>query len=165
MRALVTVVAAAAVAAPAVAAASAASAPGPNAAVEIGTAKIAKLGTVLVTGHGHVLYMFQPDNRSRVACNSACQKIWPADVAPRSGVAKAIDGARQSLIGSDRNPADGRRIVTYDGWPLYTYVLDTQRHQYNGQDVALNGGLWWVLTPSGQAIRTAVSHGGGYVGS
>src|ERR1700761_2351917 len=78
----------------------------PNPAVEIGTASIPKLGKVLVNGHGQVLYMFAPDDRSKVACNAACQKIWPPDLAPRDGVAKAIGGARQSLIGSYRNPVN-----------------------------------------------------------
>src|SRR5579875_2370552 len=104
----------------------------PNPAVEIGTASIPKLGRVLVSGHGQVLYMFAPDERSKVACTAACQKIWPPDVAPRNGVAKAIGGAKQPLIGSDRNPVDGRRIVTYNGWPLYKYVMDKRPHQANG---------------------------------
>lgn len=132
----------------------------PNAAVEIGTAKIPKLGNVLVTGHGHVLYMFAPDDRSKVACNAACQKIWSPDVAPKNGVAKAIGGSRQSLIGSDRNPVDGKRIVTYDGWPLYKYVLDKRPREATGQNVALSGGFWWVLTPAGKVNQTPVSHGG-----
>ena len=141
------------------------SAPQPNAAVEIGTAKIQKLGNVLVTGHGHVLYMFAPDDRSKVVCNAACQKIWRPDVAPKDGVAKAIGGARQSLIGSDKNPVDGKRIVTYDGWPLYTYVLDTRPREPDGQNVALSGGFWWVLTPAGKVNQTPVPHGGYQEGS
>ncbi len=137
----------------------------PNPAVEIGTASLHQLGRVLVNGHGQVLYMFAPDQRSKVTCNAACQKIWPPDVAPRKGVAKAIGGARQSLIGSDRNPVDGRRIVTYNGWPLYKYVLDTRPRVPNGQNVALNGGFWWVLTPAGRVNQTPIPHGGFQEGS
>jgi predicted lipoprotein with Yx(FWY)xxD motif len=166
MPALVTVIAVLAITAAALTAtAHGASARKPNPAVEIGAAKIPKLGTVLVNGAGHVLYMFEPDDHAKVVCSATCQKIWPPVVAPRRGVARARYGARQSLIGSDRNPADGRRIVTYDGWPLYTYVLDKRRHQDNGQNIALNGGYWWALSPAGKIIRTPISHGGGYVGS
>lgn len=145
--------------------AAAKSAPRPNPSVKIGTAKIAQIGTVLVNGAGHVLYMFAPDDRSKVTCNAGCQKIWPPVVAPRSGVAKARYGAKQSLIGSDKNPVDGKRIVTYDGWPLYTYALDKGRHQDNGQNIALNGGYWWTLTAAGKIVRTPISHGGGIIGS
>jgi predicted lipoprotein with Yx(FWY)xxD motif len=137
----------------------------PNPAVEIGTARIAKLGTVVVNGHGQVLYMFARDDRSKVTCNAACQKIWPPDVAPRNGVAKAIGGARQSLIGSYRNPVDGKRIVTYNGWPLYKYVLDKKPRQDGGQNVGLSGGFWWVLTPAGKVNQMPVSHGGFQEGS
>ena len=165
MLALVAITVAVAIAAVAVTSATAQSTQQPNAAVEVGTAKIAKLGTVLVNGHGHVLYMFAPDNGLKVVCSASCQKVWPPDVAPVTGLAKAIDGAKQSLIGSDKNPVDGRRIVTYDGWPLYFYVLDKRSHEDGGQNIALNGGYWWVLTPAGKINRTPVSHGGGYVGS
>ena len=137
----------------------------PNSSVEVGTTAIAKLGTVLVRGSGSTLYMFQPDGASKVACSASCQKIWPPLIAPATGVAKAIGAAKQSLIGSDRDPVNGKRVVTYDGWPLYTYVLDKRRGEATGQNVALNGGFWWVLTPAGKINRTPISHGGGYVGS
>jgi predicted lipoprotein with Yx(FWY)xxD motif len=166
MPALVTVIAVLATTAAALtAAANGASDRKPNAAVEIGTAKIPKLGTVLVNGAGHVLYMFEPDDHAKVVCSATCQKIWPPVVAPKTGVARARYGAEQSLIGSARNRVDGKRIVTYDGWPLYTYVLDKRRHEDNGQNIALNGGYWWALSPAGKIVRTPVSHGGGYVGS
>ena len=122
----------------------------PSSSVEVGTAKIGGLGTVLVRGTGHALYMFAPDGGSQLACSAACQKVWPPLIAPKSGVAKAIDG---------------KRVVTYDGWPLYTYVLDKTPHEATGQNVALNGGYWWVMTPAGKIIRTPVTHGVGDVGS
>lgn len=161
MGALVAVLALVTAAVAVTAAATAAGARKPNPAVEIGTAKIPQLGTVLVNGAGRVLYMFQPDDHAKVVCRASCQKIWPPVVAPKTGVARARYGARQSLISSDRNPVDGKRIVTYAGWPLYTYTLDTGRHQDNGQNIALNGGYWWALSPAGKINRTPISHGGG----
>lgn len=133
--------------------------------VVVGTANLDRLGTALVDGSGRALYMFAPDQHSRVACNAACQKIWPPLVAPRSGVAKAVGEARQSLIGSAPNPVDGERIVTYAGWPLYTYVLDRARQIASGQNVVLNGGYWWVLEPDGQVNRKAVPHTTAIAGS
>jgi predicted lipoprotein with Yx(FWY)xxD motif len=120
-----------------------------NSAVEIGVASDGKLGEVLVDGDGNVLYVFSPDRRTKVTCDSECQSIWPPMVAPKTGVAKAIDGARQSLIWSVRNRADGRRIVTYDGWPLYSYVTDQVPGRARGEDLDVNGGYWWVIHPNG----------------
>jgi hypothetical protein len=43
--------------------------------------------------------------------------------------------------------------VTYNKWPLYTYLGDGGAGQANGQDVNLNGGKWYVITPSGVLIK------------
>jgi predicted lipoprotein with Yx(FWY)xxD motif len=135
----------------------------PNSSVEVGTAKLTQLGGVLVRGSGHALYVFQPSG-PRVAC-SACQKIWFPLIAPAGGVAKATGAAKQALIGSVRDPVIGKRVVTYAGWPLYTYVLDATKHEATGQDIKMGGGYWRVLTPAGKVVSTAVSHGVGDVGS
>jgi predicted lipoprotein with Yx(FWY)xxD motif len=143
--------------------ASAGRTPQPSSSVEIGTARISKLGTVLVRGSGHALYVFEPSG-PRIAC-AACQKIWFPLIAPATGVAKAIGAAKQALIGSVKDPVIGKRVVTYDGWPLYTYVLDTAKSGATGQDIKMGGGYWRVLTSAGKIISTAVMHGVGDVGS
>jgi predicted lipoprotein with Yx(FWY)xxD motif len=121
--------------------------------VVISTGKVPKLGTVLVNSAGRTLYMFVPDKRRKVTCVRACAVVWPP-VKLASG-ARAVAGgeAKSSLLASDRDPAGGR-VVTYNGWPLYTYVGDTRRGQAKGQALNLNGGLWYVLAPSGRVIRT-----------
>lgn len=128
------------------------SASGPKA-VTVKAEKVGSLGTVLVSSGGYALYVFAPDNAKKVTCNSDCQSIWPPEVAPASGDATAGPGVKQSLIGSLPNPATGGRIVTYDGWPLYTYVADHAPGQATGQNLDLNGGYWWVITPSGKLIK------------
>ena len=61
--------------------------------------------------------------------------------------------ARQKLLGSDKNPSGGR-VVTYNRWPLYTYITDHKPGQATGQGVNNSGGLWYVLSPSGKVIKT-----------
>ncbi len=39
-------------------------------------------------------------------------------------------------------------------WPLYTYVADRKPGMATGQALDLNGGLWYVLAPSGKVIHT-----------
>ena len=56
-------------------------------------------------------------------------------------------------FGSDPNPSGGR-VVTYNHWPLYTYIVDKKPGQATGQALNLNGGLWYVLSPAGKVIRT-----------
>jgi predicted lipoprotein with Yx(FWY)xxD motif len=121
--------------------------------VEIGTAKLGRLGEVLVTGTGHVLYMFEPDQHTKVTCKLQCQSVWPPLVAPSTGVVKASGDAKQSMIGSDENRYDGKRIVTYNGWPLYTYANDGGPGVDSGQSILLNGGYWWVIRADGKPDR------------
>jgi predicted lipoprotein with Yx(FWY)xxD motif len=120
--------------------------------VVISTKKIPKLGTILVDGQGRTLYMFVPDKRKKVTCVHTCAVVWPP-VKLFKGARTIVKGtARRSLLGSDPNPA-GARVVTYNRWPLYRYVADTAPGQAKGQALNLNGGLWYVLSPSGSVIR------------
>jgi predicted lipoprotein with Yx(FWY)xxD motif len=123
------------------------------ASVVISTKTLPKLGTVLVNGKGRTLYMFVPDKRTKVSCVGACAAIWPPVKLAKGAKPTAAGTAKASLLGSDPNPAGGR-VVTYNRWPLYTYVVDTAAGQAKGQALKLNGGLWYVLAPSGTVIRT-----------
>ncbi|HTX13509.1 MAG TPA: hypothetical protein VME22_33130 [Solirubrobacteraceae bacterium] len=110
------------------------------------------LGTILVNNLGHTLYVFAPDNRSRVTCTGACTAVWPPEYLPTGGSAVGTGGVKTSLLGS--LPAqNGGKVVTYAGWPLYTYVADTTAGSAAGQAVNLNGGYWYVITTSGTVVK------------
>jgi predicted lipoprotein with Yx(FWY)xxD motif len=112
------------------------------------------VGQVLVTSAGYTLYMFQPDDRRSVTCTGVCTGTWPPLMLPSGGQAVAGPGVKSSLLGSDPDPSGGR-VVTYDGWPLYTYTGDVQPGQATGQAIDLNGGEWYVLRPSGAPLIPA----------
>jgi predicted lipoprotein with Yx(FWY)xxD motif len=120
--------------------------------VVISTRKLPKLGVVLVDGRGRTLYMFLPDKRRKVTCVHGCAAVWPPLKLPKGGKPVARGKAKSSLLGSDPDPAGGR-VVTYNHWPLYTYVADRAPGQASGQALNLNGGLWYALTPAGKVIR------------
>ncbi len=121
--------------------------------VVIKTRKLPKLGYVLVDSRGRTLYMFVPDKRKKVTCVHACAAIWPPVKLAKGAKAIARGRAKQKLLGSDPNPTGGR-VVTYARWPLYTYITDTKPGMATGQALDLNGGLWYVIAPSGKIIRT-----------
>jgi predicted lipoprotein with Yx(FWY)xxD motif len=132
-------------------------APSTSAGTKVSIASVDGLGPVLVNAEGRVLYTFVPDNAKKVTCVGACATVWPplklsGSKAVGSGTVKA------SLLGSDPNPSGGN-VVTYAGWPLYTYVADTGAGVANGQALNLNGGLWYVISPSGTVIKKKVSSG------
>jgi predicted lipoprotein with Yx(FWY)xxD motif len=115
------------------------------------TRKINKLGVVLVNSRGFTLYMFKPDHQKRVTCKGSCAVAWPPLKLKKGTKPTAGGAAKQSLLGSDKNPSGGR-VVTYNRWPLYTYIADSKPGQATGQALDLNGGLWYVLSPSGKII-------------
>ena len=120
--------------------------------VVISTRTLPRLGTVLVNARGRTLYMFVPDKRRKVTCVRTCAAIWPPVKLPKGARVLARGKARRALLRSDPDPAGGR-VVTYNRWPLYTYVGDTARGQAKGQALDLNGGLWYVISPAGKVIR------------
>lgn len=121
--------------------------------VEISSTTISGLGPVLVNGDGHVLYIFEPDDQKKVTCTTTCAAVWPPVVVKGGQETKAEGDVKASMLGTDPNPNGSGRVVTYDGWPLYTYTADTSAGQANGQALKLNGGLWYVISPAGKVIQ------------
>lgn len=128
--------------------------------VVVTTRSVPGLGKILVNSSGRTLYMFVPDKDKKVTCVSTCAKIWPPLKLAAGAKATAAGGAKQSLLGSDSDPAGGR-VVTYKHWPLYLYLGDSKAGVAYGQALNLNGGLWYVLSPSGALIKHKPTKGGG----
>ena len=113
------------------------------------------VGTVLVTSAGYTLYMFVPDRRRAVTCTGLCTSYWPPLKLPSGDAVGVGPGVNASLLGSDPDPGGGR-VVTYNGWPLYTYASDIQPGQATGQGIDLNGGKWYVMRPSGAPLISSL---------
>ena len=120
-------------------------------AITIRVRSLPGVGAVLVDSGGYALYMFVPDARRRVTCTKLCTANWPPVKTSASGRIVAGPGVRADLLGSDPDPTGGR-VVTYNGWPLYTYTSDVQPGEATGQAIDLNGGYWYVMRPSGQPL-------------
>jgi predicted lipoprotein with Yx(FWY)xxD motif len=121
--------------------------------VTISSRAVPGLGTILVNSAGHTLYVFAPDNASKVTCTGGCAAVWPPQFLPAGGRAVGTGGVKASLLGSAPDPSGGK-VVTYAGWPLYLFAADTAAGSAAGQDVNLNGGFWWVITTSGTVVKT-----------
>ena len=111
------------------------------------------LGTVLVDGQGRTLYLFEPDMQSGGStCYGSCARAWPPLLLP-AGVSAPLAGTGVSagLLGTTHRTG-GTVQVTYNKWPLYLWIGDTRPGQATGQALANDGGLWYVVSPSGNAI-------------
>jgi predicted lipoprotein with Yx(FWY)xxD motif len=123
------------------------------------TRKISGLGTVLVNAKGRTLYVFANDKQSRVTCTGSCASFWHP-LKTTATKPKAGGAAKAAMVSSVKNPSGGR-VVTYNKWPLYTYVGDSSAGQAKGEGVNLNGGKWYVISSSGSVVRHKTSSGGG----
>jgi predicted lipoprotein with Yx(FWY)xxD motif len=109
------------------------------------------VGTYLVDGSGRALYVFASDTSSASTCTGACATAWPPVIV--SGKATAGSGVTASDLGTTKR-ADGATQVTYAGHPLYFYIGDASAGQTAGQGSNNYGGVWWIVDPSGNAIKT-----------
>jgi predicted lipoprotein with Yx(FWY)xxD motif len=55
------------------------------------------------------------------------------------------------LLGTAPDPGGGR-VVTYHGWPLYTYLGNASPGHAAGQGKNDDGGYWYVMRPSRQIV-------------
>jgi predicted lipoprotein with Yx(FWY)xxD motif len=109
------------------------------------------LGTILVDGKGHTLYLFEKDTKNKSKCAGACAANWPPSVT--SGKPKAAGGVTASKLGTTKR-SDGKTQVTYAGHPLYTFVLDHNKPgSTKGEGVNAFGAEWYVVGTNGKKIE------------
>ena len=119
--------------------------------VTVERAEVGPLGTVLVTNEGFALYIFPPDAARHVTCTGDCASAWPPLTLHAGETVAAGAGVRADLLGTVPDPGGGR-VVTYHGWPLYTYLGDASPGHAAGQGKNDDGGYWYVIRPSGQIV-------------
>lgn len=130
--------------------------------VHISSRTIAGLGPVLISATGATLYTYAPDHAKRVTCVRACAAIFAPVTLARDVNPVAGGLVQQSLLGHAPDPTGGQ-VVTYAGWPLYTYISQSTPGTAPGQGLNINGGflplssapkagLWHVIARSGQVI-------------
>src|SRR5450755_3428487 len=94
----------------------------------ISAATVPGLGVILVNAEGRTLYTFAPDKKSKVTCTSSCASVWPPVTLTAGAAPVAAKQIKASLLSSDANPSGGK-VVTYAGWPLYTYVARSEERR------------------------------------
>jgi predicted lipoprotein with Yx(FWY)xxD motif len=98
---------------------------------------------VLTNAKGFTLYWFAPDTATTSKCTGSCAAYWP----PVFGTPRAGPGLTGRL-GIISRPGGGVQ-ATYDGHPLYSYIGDNSPGQANGNNLDLNGGLWYEVRTAG----------------
>lgn len=116
------------------------------------TKEVAGYGNALAANSGDPVYIFDADPEGGSSCTGECTEQWTpleADGEPTAG-----PGVEASLLSSFERD-DGTTQVLYDDKALYTH---------EGEGLAAgaetDGGTWYLVDPSGEAIEGTAS--GGY---
>jgi predicted lipoprotein with Yx(FWY)xxD motif len=106
------------------------------------------LGWVMAKANGLVVYTFGKDSKGAPpTCTGSCAAVWaPVTGVPKAGPADTFPGTFGVVTG-----AGGKKVITYDGYPLYTFVgappLSTKG---NGLE-----GVWHVIMLSASDVQGA----------
>jgi len=105
------------------------------------------LGWVMAKADGYVVYTYAKDTKNGApTCTGSCASVWaPVTGVPKAGPADTFPDAFGLVTG-----AGGHKVITYNGYPLYTYVgappLSTK-----GNGI---GGVWHVIMLSGSDVSS-----------
>jgi predicted lipoprotein with Yx(FWY)xxD motif len=115
---------------------------------------VAAFGKILTNSKGFALYYLTGDKAGKPTCATGCADYWPAALVKKTQ--QLTNKSLPGKLGTVHALAGGRQI-TYNGWPLYTYISDQHPGQVTGNNVPQSGdGVWYVATVKLKA-RTASS--------
>lgn len=121
------------------------------------TVKVSKLpgyNDVLTTSSGQAVYLLTSDPSGGSKCTGSCTSQWPPLL--DKGALRAGPGVKSSLLSTFKR-SDGKVQVMYNKHALYTHA---GAGATSGAGLASNGGIWYLVSPSGTAVKSTAS--GGY---
>jgi predicted lipoprotein with Yx(FWY)xxD motif len=113
--------------------------------------KTHRYGNILIAGNGYMTYGFSIDKPGKDVCQNIpqCLHVWPPVLAPHKLVLGR--GVKRSLVHSIRLKS-GKRQLTYNGWPLYTYIADTRPKQTSNINTVGFGASWPAVNAAGKFV-------------
>lgn len=118
-------------------------------AITLRTDSVANLGKFITDASGRSVYVFMKDTKNTSTCVDACAAAWPPLGA---STAASTDPSVKAAMVSVITRSDNKNQTTYNGMPVYYYEDDKKPGDIAGQGKNEFGGLWYVVSPSGQKI-------------
>jgi predicted lipoprotein with Yx(FWY)xxD motif len=120
------------------------------------------LGAVLVDRSGKTVYSPQEEFGGTIKCKGSCLSFW---IPVKAGTTLSAPGGLPGKLGKLHRSDDGLTQLTYNGKPLYTFVLDKAPGQAHGNNYRDSfGGVsftWHALTTSGSPAKQSQSGSSG----
>ncbi|MGH9292022.1 MAG: COG4315 family predicted lipoprotein [Acidimicrobiales bacterium] len=115
---------------------------------EITAVSVKNYGSVLANSKGYTLYVLTKGNKAVSCASKACTSVWPPLLLSKGTHPKAGKGVKGKLSTVSR----GNKVqVTYNGWPLYGFVLDKGARQTKGEGTHTFGGRWYLAKASSRS--------------
>ncbi len=137
---------------------------GPGTTPALQERKVGSDGEVLTDSAGHTLYVLSTESSGKLHCTSAtCLKVWPPLLVAKN--AKVAGGT--GVNGKVSHVVRGTKWqVTYNGWPVYTFIKDLHPGQAYGENIHAFGGVWYAVrasatTNASTPVKKAAGGGGG----
>ena len=121
------------------------------------TVKVSKLpgyDSVLTTSSGQAVYLLTADPAGGSRCSGSCAAEWPPLL--EKGALRAGPGINGTLLSAFKR-SDGKEQVMYNHHALY---MHKGAGAASGAGLAADGGIWYLVSPSGSAVKSTSS--GGY---
>ena len=122
-------------------------------AVALGTDSAGGVRKYITDATGRSVYAFMKDTKNVSTCVDACAAAWPPVGATSS--ASTDTSVKAAMVGVITR-SDNKNQTTYNGMPVYYYEDDKKPGDIKGQGKNEFGGLWYVVSPSGQTVKRAV---------
>ena len=122
-------------------------------AVALGTDSAGGVGKYITDASGRTVYAFMKDTKNVSTCADACAAAWPPLGA---STAASTDASVKAAMVGVITRADNKNQTTYNGIPVYYYEDDKKPGDVKGQGKNEFGGLWYVVSPSGQTVKRAL---------
>lgn len=101
-------------------------------------------GPILANGQGMTLYTLSSEANGAFTCTGSCLSVWHPLLLPAGTTAPTIGTGVTGTIGIITRPEGGTQ-VTYNGFPLYTFVGDSAPGNATGDGIVSFGGTWHVV--------------------
>jgi len=115
-------------------------------------------GQYLVDSTGATLYSYEKDTFVMPNCYSTCAQAFPPYTINSTDFPTFGTGVDGTLVYKVTR-TDGTDQVTYNGYPLYYNSTEkTMPGLIGSQNMNSNGGMWWILKPSGDQNKSPNSN-------
>lgn len=105
--------------------------------------KVGKFGEVLANSAGFSLYVLSTESKGKLHCtSSACLSGWPPLLVAKNTMITAGAGVKGKVSHVTRGST---WQVTYNGWPVYTFVGDAGPGKSAGENIVAFGGTWTLV--------------------